>query len=171
MEMPGNGSWLLWRRWRPSRCPGPPAERQSEEWDGVTDGAYWGFDCIRAVLKSHLIELILQETRLQTQLGEAVLFHRLDHPVHLSVVWCGEMGEVYMWRNEVLTQDIGVEVSQDLLCIPSEIKGQKNKLHWSSMLVFEKKIEFLSSSQQIQTDSLRNDIRLNKTKQTVRLQV
>lgn len=37
------------------------------------------------------------------------------------------MGEVHMWRDQVVTQDIGVEVSQDLLCIPFKVKGQNHE--------------------------------------------
>lgn len=33
------------------------------------------------------------------------------------------MGEVYMWGDQIVTQDVRVEVSQDLLCIPAQIKG------------------------------------------------
>lgn len=69
------------------------------------------FNCSGTVPKTRLVELVLQDTRLQTQLGEAALFHRLDDPVHLSVVCCGEMGEVHMWRDEIVAQDVRVKVS------------------------------------------------------------
>ena len=39
------------------------------------------------------------------------------------------MGEVHMWRYQVVTQDVGVEVSQDLLCIPSGVKGQNHEVY------------------------------------------
>lgn len=76
--------------------------------------------------KAHFVQLILQNTRLQTQLGKAVLFDRFNDPVHLSVVRRGEMGKVHMWRNKIMTQDVGVEVSQDLFCIPADRKGQNH---------------------------------------------
>lgn len=57
---------------------------------------------------THLVEFILQDTGLQTQLDKAVFFYRLDDAVHLSIVGCGEMGKVHVRRNEVMTQDIGV---------------------------------------------------------------
>lgn len=42
--------------------------------------------CSGAVTNTCLVELVLQETRLQTELGEAALSHRLDDAVYLSVV-------------------------------------------------------------------------------------
>lgn len=36
--------------------------------------------------ETHLVELILQDTRVQTQLSETTLFNRLDDAVHLGVV-------------------------------------------------------------------------------------
>lgn len=61
--------------------------------------------------ETHLVELILQDTGVQTQLSEPALFDRLDDAVHLGVVWRGEVGEVHMWRDEVVTQCVGIEVS------------------------------------------------------------
>lgn len=65
----------------------------------------------------YLVELILQDTRVQAQLGKATLLHRLDDTVHLSVVYGGQLGEVHVWRNEVMTQHVKVQVANDLLCI------------------------------------------------------
>lgn len=75
----------------------------------------------------YLVELILQDTRVQAQLGKATLLHRLDDTVHLSVVYGGQLGEVHMWRNEVMTQHIRVQVAKDLLSIPEETTGKHGR--------------------------------------------
>ena len=69
---------------------------------------------------AHLVELVLQETLVQTQVSKASLLHRLDDPVHLGVVRHGHLGEVDVLGDEVVTEDVGVEVSQDLLRVPEE---------------------------------------------------
>lgn len=45
-----------------------------------------GFISFMTQLKSHLVQLVFQDTRLQTQLSKLVFFHGLDDPVHLSIV-------------------------------------------------------------------------------------
>lgn len=68
----------------------------------------------------HLVELVLQDTRLQTQLSKAVFFDCLDHAVHLGVVRSSEVGEVDVWRDEIVTEHVGIEVAQDFLGIPTD---------------------------------------------------
>lgn len=70
--------------------------------------------------RPHLVELVLQDTRLQTQLSKAVFFDRLDHPIHLGIVRRGEVGEVDVWGDEIVTQHVGIEVAEDFLCIPTD---------------------------------------------------
>lgn len=71
----------------------------------------------------YLVQLILQQTRVQAQLFEVPLFHRHDHPVHLIVVLGCQVGEVHVGWDEVVAEHVGVQVSQDLLSIP---KGEQN---------------------------------------------
>ena len=51
-----------------------------------------------------LVEFVLQHAGVQAQLAEAVLLHRLNDAVHLSVVLSGQVGEVDVWRDELSAQ-------------------------------------------------------------------
>lgn len=73
---------------------------------------------------AHLVEFILQDTRLQAQLGEAVFLYGLDDAVHLSVVRRSEVGQVDVRRDEVVAQDVRVEITQDLFSISAETNSR-----------------------------------------------
>lgn len=93
-------------------------ERPSNPWDAAHAVDSTDFAC---GISTYLVEFILQETGLQTQLGKAVLLYRLDDAVHISVVRWGEVGKVHVRRNEIVTQDVGVKVSKDLFSISADI--------------------------------------------------
>lgn len=73
------------------------------------------FICV--LVPSDLVEFVLQQTGIQAELSEAVLLHRLNDTVHLSVALGGQVREVDVMRDELSAQHTRVKETKDLLCI------------------------------------------------------